>query len=166
MAADDIELKFKMLLKGVADLLKPHGFSKRGMSFRRMSSGNVALIAAQRSQFSTAGSIRFTFNAAIICDRLLRDDGPGIFKAGLMHAHLSERIGEFLSQPADKWWELDGASDPAVVLSDLTLPLALASQFLVEHAENAKLIALWESGQSPGLTDGQRRRYLQDLKAA
>lgn len=164
--ADDIELKFKVLLQDVADLLKPRGFSKRGMSFRRMSSGNVALIAAQRSQFGTAGSIRFTFNAAIICERLLRDGGPTISKAGLMHAHLSERIGEFLSEPADKWWDLNGASDPSVLMADLAQPLELAAQFLVEHVEDANMIDLWESGRSPGLTDGQRRRYLQELKDA
>lgn len=166
MAADDVELKFKVLLKGIADLLKPRGFSKRGMSFRRMSSGNVALIAAQRSQFSTAGSTRFTFNAAIICERLLRDEGPTISKAGLMHAHLSQRIGEFLNEPTDKWWELDDASDPSVVLTDLAPLVELAASFLVEYTEDAKLIDLWESGRSPGLTGGQRRRYLQDLKAA
>jgi hypothetical protein len=166
MAAGDIELKFKLLLEDVAALLKPRGFSKRGMSFRRVSSGNVALIAAQRSQFGAAGSIRFTFNAAIICGRLLSDEDPTISKAGVMHAHLSERIGEFLSEPADAWWELDGASDPSVVLADLAPPLALAARFLVEHAEDANMIDLWESGRSPGLTDGQRRRYLQELKGA
>ncbi|WP_419319757.1 DUF4304 domain-containing protein [Caulobacter sp. ErkDOM-E] len=165
MASDDIEQSFKALLKGVADLLKPFGFSKSGTTFRRMSSGNAALISAQRSQFSSNDTIRFTFNIAVVSGRLLREEGPDITKAGVMYAHLSERIGEFLIEPTDKWWELKAASDPAALLTDLAKPLELAAQFLINHADDAKLIALWESGQSPGLTDGQRRRFLQELKA-
>jgi len=166
MANDNIEQGFKALLEGVGDHLKSLGFSRRGKAFRRKSSRNLALIEVQRSQSSTDTSIRFTFNIAVVCGRLLEEDGPDISKAGTAHAHLRKRIGEFLVEPDDKWWELDRTSDPALLLSDLTHLLDLAAQFLADHVDDAKLTALWESGQSPGLTDVQRRRLLRELQAA
>lgn len=166
MANESVEQRFKALLDEIGRSLKAHGFTKRGTGFRRVLSGNSAIIEAQRSQSSSNDTIRFTFNAGIVCGRLLDEYGPNISKASSMQAHLRMRIGEFLPETTDRWWELNEAIGIDDLVSELSSPLDLAAMFLLDHADEAKLIALWESGQSPGLTDVQRQRALRELKAA
>jgi hypothetical protein len=166
MANEDVERTFKALLSGIGHHLKPRGFRKRGSAFRHLTSDNVAIIEVQRSQSGTAGLVRFTLNAGVICGRLLDEHDPDIAKAGAAYAHLRRRIGEFLTDPTDKWWDLDAATNPGGLLDELGRLLDQAAVYLVDHASDARLIALWESGQSPGLTDGHRQRLLRELKAA
>lgn len=166
MANENVEQSFKALLDEAGRGLKARGFTKRGHGFRRVLSGNSVIIEAQRSQSSSSDTIRFTFNAGIVCGRLLGERVPDISKAGAMHAHLRMRIGEFLPEAADRWWELNGATEIDDLVSELSVLLDGAAHFLLDHADDAKLIALWESGQSPGLTDAQRQRALRELKAA
>ncbi|MBO9707828.1 MAG: DUF4304 domain-containing protein [Caulobacter sp.] len=166
MAAENIEQAFKVVLGQIADHLKPHGFSKRGNAFRRLSSGNAIVVEVQRSQSSTNDFVRFTFNVGVVSGRLLEERQPDVSKVGAMDAHLRERIGQFLANPADKWWELDAGTKPIDLVTDLAPLLDAAVRFLQAHADDAQLIELWESGQSPGLTDFQRQRFLRELKAA
>ena len=166
MADESVEQTFKALLDGIGRKLGAQGFTKRGNAFRRVSSGNSAIVEVQRSQSSASGAVRFTFNVGIICGRLLDEYQPDVSKAGSMHAHLRKRIGEFLPEPMDRWWDLDGTTEADDLVTELCSLLDVATRFLLDHANDAQLIALWESGQSPGLTDGQRQRVLRELKAA
>lgn len=165
MANAIAEQNFKELLDGIGRKLKPQGFIKRGNAFRRVASGNSAIIELQRSQSSTSDTIRFTINVGIICGRLLDEFQQDVSKAGSMDAHLRKRIGEFLPKPADQWWDLDGTTEANALVTELSPLLDIATRFLLDHADDAQLIALWESGQSPGLTDRQRQRVLSELKA-
>ncbi len=54
MANAIAEQNFKELLDGIGRKLKAQGFIKRGNAFRRVASGNSAIIELQRSQSSTA----------------------------------------------------------------------------------------------------------------
>jgi hypothetical protein len=164
MSNEIVEQNFKELLDGIGRRLKAQGFTKRGHAFRRVASGNSAIVEVQRSQTSTSDAIRFTINVGIVCGRLLDEHQPDVSKAGSMHAHLRKRIGEFLPAPTDQWWDLDDTTEPDVLATELGLLLAVATRFLLDHADDARLIALWESGQSPGLTDHQRQRVLSELK--
>lgn len=166
MANDVVEERFKALLMGIGACLKPHGFAKRGNAYRRLSSGNSAIIEAQRSQSSNGDTIRFTLNVGVICGRLLDDYQPEISKAGSMHAHLRERIGAFLPTHEDKWWTIDASTNPDEMVAEIESLLSASAQFLLDHATDAQLISLWETGVSPGLTAGQRQRCLRELKAA
>jgi antitoxin ParD1/3/4 len=65
------------------------------------------------------------------------------------YAHLQMRIGEFLPDPEDRWWDLDAATKPGDVLDELGPLLDQAARYLVEHAIDARLIALWEAGGHP-----------------
>lgn len=165
MANESVEQNFKDLLDGIGRKLKTQGFTKRGNAFRRVASGNSAIVEFQRSQSSTSDAIRFTVNVGIICGRLLDEDQPDVSKAGSMNAHLRKRIGEFLPKPADQWWDLNGTTETNALATELSPLLDTAIRFLLDHADDAQLIALWESGQSPGLTDRQRQRVLSELKA-
>lgn len=166
MANDRVEQNFKAVLAGIGACLSAHGFAKRGNAYRRLSSGNSAIIEVQRSQSSTSNAIRFTLNVGVICGRLLDDFQPNASKAGSMHAHLRERIGAFLPTREDKWWVIDAATNPDDLASEIGDLLDAPVQFLLDHLTDVQLISLWETGTSPGLTKVQRQRYLRELKAA
>ena len=166
MANEVAELAFRSVVDGISAILKSHGFTKRGTAYRHLSEGNSAIIQVQRSQSSNNQVIRFTLNAGVISGKLLNGFGPELTKATEMHAHLRQRIGSFLSPPVDKWWDIDATSDASAVLAEITPRLDAAAHYVLAHLADQQLIALWETGQSPGLTEGQRQRNLRDLKAA
>ena len=166
MAIEGVEHKFKALIGGIASTLRPYGFAKRGNAFRLLSDDNTAIIHVQRSQWSTGNTIHFTLNAGVVCGRLLDDFETDVSKAGIWDAQLRERIGAFLPKREDKWWTIDMDTQPDVMFAEIESLLRPAVQFVVEHLSDAQLISLWETGASPGLTDGQRQRYLRELKVA
>lgn len=166
MADKTIEDAVKALLGEIDALLKPRGFRKQGHRFRRQSGGNAGLIELQRSQSSSRERVRFTFNVGVICGRLLDEYEPPASKAGVIHAHLRMRIGEFLTAPMDKWWDLTADASLADLIAELAPLLDLAAGYLADHLDDAQLIALWRSGRSPGVTDGRRQDYLRELTAA
>ncbi|WP_243395674.1 DUF4304 domain-containing protein [Sphingomonas oleivorans] len=147
-------------------MLQPAGFSKRGRKFRRFSEGNLALIELQRSVRSDSAAIQFTINVGIVSGRLLQERGLDLKKVGCSHAHLNERIGFFLSDPQDKWWELDDSTEASGAICEITaLIREKVLPFLDRHLPDAGLIDLWKTGRSPGLTEGQRVRYLSQLSS-
>lgn len=166
MANEAAELTFRGVIDGILAILKPHGFAKRGTSYRHLAAGNAAILNVQRSQGSNNEVILFTLNAGVISGRLLDGFGPELAKAGVFDAHLRERIGAFLSPPEDKWWDIDATTNAAALLTELTPLLEAAARYLLANLPDQQLIALWETGRSPGLTEGQRQRNLRDLTAA
>lgn len=165
MAHDALEAKFKVILDGINRMLSADGFRKRGSSWRRMAEGNCTLVEIQRSQTSAGDTIRFTANVGVISRRLLAEEDADldVSRVTSSHAHLRERLGAFLPVREDRWWALDDATEPKVVLAEVTPLLEQAAAFLHQHASDAQLARLWESGRSPGLTDFQRLRNLRTL---
>jgi hypothetical protein len=167
MADDLIERRFKEVVNGVGASVKPIGFVKRRMAFRHLANGNAAIIEFQRSQSSSSSSIRFTVNVGVICGRLLDEYWPDVSKAGSSYAHLRERLGAFLPIPFDKWWTVEASTDPVPIVREIAgLLTGSAAPFLLDHIADEALKSLWMSGKSPGLTEGQRIRYLADLEGA
>jgi hypothetical protein len=167
MAESVLEARFDQVVDAVATTLKESGFSRRGRVFRLVRDGNCAVVEFQRSLSRTRDHIRFTLNAGVVCGALL-DDGPAAAaKARFIDAHLSERIGRFLPAPTDKWWELSASNDLESTIAEITQLLESgAVPHLQAHLTSNALVELWESGRSPGLTEGQRQRNLKELKAA
>lgn len=158
---------FKSVLDAVATVLKEVGFVRAGANMRHITQDCAAIVQFQRSVSSTIDSIRFTVNLGVVCGALYSDGKAKLKKAKLIDAHLVRRIGDFLPSSPDKWWVLDRGSDVETVTREiLSILVDVAIPFIVEHASNAALIDLWRSGNSPGLTEGQRKRYLDELSAA
>lgn len=159
--------KFKSVLDAVATVLKGLGFARTGANMRHIKHDCASIVQFQRSVSSTVDSIRFTVNLGVVCGTLYSDDKAKLKKAKLIDAHLVRRIGDFLPSSPDKWWVLDGGNDVETVTREiLSILIDIAIPFIVEHASNAALIDLWRSGSSPGITEGQRKRYLDELSAA
>jgi hypothetical protein len=143
--------------------LKPLGFRKQGQRFRRTTDGNVTIIEFQRSATSDDSLIRFTLNVGVVSGRLFYANDPerDFKKVGASEAHMRERIGFFLQPPTDHWWALTADSDARVVADEVaTLVVDAAVPHLNEYRTDASLLALWRTGRSPGLTEGQRQRLM------
>jgi hypothetical protein len=149
----------KLVAASVADVLKPHGFRKSGLSFAAARSGVTLIVGLQSSVDSSQAELKITCNLVICVDELA--DDPSTNSWG---GHWRQRIGFFLPVPRDYWWRC--GSDPEArqagreissLLEDRALPA------MEQLASPAALAALWSSGRSPGLTQGKRLDYLSRL---
>jgi hypothetical protein len=165
MALTSLEETFKELLKATGERLKPLGFVKRANVFRLLLAGNCGLIEFQRSVSNSSEILKFTVNLGVVCGELL-DRGPsGIQNSRMTDAHLSERIGFLLPQRNDKWWEMTGSTDRALLVEEVVrLLVEEGVPYVRRHIDTKALMALWESGQSPGITSRERFRLLSKLK--
>lgn len=164
MVTEAAESRFKALMNALKIRLKPLGYVKQRQRFRCKINENVALIEVQRSLNSDDGTIRLSVNLGVISTKL-SDAEVDAKKVGSDRAHLRVRLGFFLSDPHDKWWELGGGEcDSAISDEIVDLISRKALPFLAEHASDESLANLWKTGRSPGLTERQRARLLAQLQ--
>lgn len=169
MGADKLEEKFRLVVEAVSTNLKPLGFRKQGQRFRRTIDGNVVVVEFQRSATNDDSLIRFTLNLGVVSGRLFHANDPerDLKKVSASEAHMRERIGFFLQPPTDHWWALTAGTDAQVLANEVaTLVANAAVPHLNEYAADERLLALWRTGRSPGLTEGQRQRFMALLASA
>ena len=154
------------VISGIAARLQSHGFTRQNRRVLKKIVGNSAIVLEfQKSDQSSAGRIIFTVNMGLIRGELLESGEKDLRDADFLDAHLNRRLGRFLAEPSDKWWEVTASTEPeslAAELSDVLLREAIP--YFQTYLDADSLIALWESGTSPGLTAVQRARYLHRLK--
>jgi hypothetical protein len=142
------------------------GFRRRGALLRALSHGNAGLIQFQKSTRSSSDQILFTVNLAVVCGTLLEQELPPLEKVKSFDGHLRQRIGMFFPGRPDKWWEIKAGVDAGALAAEVAALIATeGAPYIVRFLDADQLIALWESGQSPGLTETQRFRYLEKLKS-
>lgn len=162
MAHPDVEAQFKDALNAAGAILKDAGYIKRGTGFRIESDGNIRIIDFQRSSESSASAIKFTVNLGVISGALLRkwDPEKDLSKEGIWDSHLRERIGALTLANEDRWWTVTSVPVASIKEEVADLIATLVIPFLQQHARDSDLVALWTTGKSPGLTEGQRVRNL------
>jgi hypothetical protein len=141
--------------------LKPRGFKRRGANFHRPAEDVVHLISLQSSRSGTRDSARVTVNLAVWC-KILDDTGAA---PSVWTAHWRKRIGHLMPANTDLWWSLP--SDRALDEAATEIVGALEAYGLPALdclASAASLLALWDSGESPGLTRGQVTQYAVRLR--
>jgi Domain of unknown function (DUF4304) len=164
MGSTDLKTVFKNMVRTVATRLSAHGFAQRGVVLHKGVGSNVALIEFQLSDKTSKECVVFTVNLGIVCGEL---SGAASRRASVMDAHLRQRLGFLLPQRADKWWEITAQTNVIALADELSKTLEeSALPYLDEYLDSRTLIALWESGKSPGLTAVQRARLLDQLKRA
>lgn len=164
MARSITDDKLDNVIAGVAEKLKDSGFLRRGSVLRVVGGANCGLIEFQRSQHSSPGNLNFTINVGVVCGSLLAGTGLEVGKSKMIDAHVRQRLGMFLPERSDKWWEINTQTVDEVLIAELSgLLLAKAVPFICGLLDTAAIVALWQSGQCPGLTDGQRLRFLSRL---
>lgn len=165
--ATSLDLTLIDVITKTAARLSELGFKKSGNTFRQVFDASVALIEFQKSRSNTGEILSFTINLAVVCGPLLDSDGVTLQKARAIDGHLRQRIGILLPDRQDKWWEIDAATDANVLATEVANTISdIAVPYLLRYVDPHDLMALWETGQAPGLTEGARVRDLQMLKIA
>jgi hypothetical protein len=156
---------FDELVKAVGSELKTLGFAQRGSLFRVTAEHNCGLIEFQKSVKSSKQALLFTINLAVVCGDLLESGLSEAEGAQIVDAHVRQRIGTLLPGRPDKWWEITESTNRAALIQEVSeIVVGRAVPFVESYLNTKVIIALWESGQSPGLTDVQRTRFLARLK--
>jgi hypothetical protein len=159
----DLELKFAAAMDLIGEHLASLGFKRRRQSFRKHVGPNIMILEFQRSSTNNEGRLRFTLNLAIISAAVAACEDQDIRKLSASEGHLRERIGG-LTGEGDKWWLIDSGTDTDALTHEIAASIrSNVLPFLDSHSTDADLKTLWESGRSPGLTEKQRRRYLDAL---
>jgi len=165
MGSADLKTVFKNVVRTVATRLSVQGFAQRGLVLHKEVGSNIALLEFQLSDKTSKERVVFTVNLGIVCGEL--SDGAAFRKASSMDAHLRQRLGFLLPERVDKWWEITAQTNAIALANELSTALEeSAAPYLNEYLDSRMLIALWESGKSPGLTALQRGRFLDQLKRA
>ena len=156
---------FDAVVGATAARLKPLGFSRRGSVFRLVRDDMSGVVQFQRSTKSSRELVLFTVNVGVICGRLLPVRVP-LRTATSMDSHVGHRLGFLTSGEFDKWWPIDLRTDAVALGTEVTEAIVRhAVPFIERHMSVDALKALWESGSSPGLTDGARRDLLARLSS-
>ncbi len=165
MGSVDLKTVLKSMVHTVATRLSVHGFAQRGLVLHKSAGSNIALIEFQLSDKTSKERVVFTINLGVVCSEL--SAGGATRKATAMDAHLRQRLGFLLPERADKWWEITAQTNVLALAEQLSTTLEQSAlPYLDEYVDSRTLIALWESGKSPGLTAVQRARFLDQLKRA
>ena len=149
----------KIVAAPVAELLKKHGFRKDGLKFSADRGDAKLVVEFQSSQTTDRNHLVVTVNLGIRLGQLDRD--PSTFRGD---PHWRKRIGSFMEKPGDYWWACRNDEDAEHAGKRIAMLLETAALPEMERLASAKALrSLWESGQSPGLTEGQRVKYLASL---
>jgi hypothetical protein len=166
MSRATLDEAFGLVIEETAKKVAQLGFRRRGSILRVVSQGNAGLIDFQKSTMSSAERILFTINLAVVCGALLEPDRNSVEKARSPDAHVRQRIGFLMPGCPDKWWELAERTDASGLAAEVSeLVVAEGAPFVVRYLDTREIVALWESGKSPGMTETQRVRYLGQLKS-
>jgi Domain of unknown function (DUF4304) len=160
MSADNYK---KIILARMHSVLKPEGFRKKGATFSSEQNEVVLFVQLQSSRKSTRDILIATVNVGVFSKTIAWNLG-NTHEPNILEAHWRDRIGFFFPVPHDKWWE--SKSDEKADFSGREIGAILAKLVLPEMKTVALEInhkSFWESGQTRGSTDYQRKEYLQAL---
>lgn len=153
----------QVVLNRVGLVLRPLGFRKRGLFFERRLTDVVQFVSLQASTISTALSLKLTVNVGVLIPELLETWE----KADVWSCQWNQRLGFLMPNPEDRWWTIESSSeagDVAEVLAEAIRVFAVPS--LDKLIGRNEIVQLWRGGSSPGITDAQRKRYLEALSSA
>jgi hypothetical protein len=154
------------VIRRAANSAEKSGFVRKGSVLRIFTNGNSGIIEFQKSVRNSGDRTLFTINLAVVCGALLEPEQPPLERARSFDAHLRQRIGMLLPGRPDKWWEITDATDADALAAEIgDLISNEGVPYVSRYLDVNEVIALWESGMSPGLTQTQRVKYLEKLSA-
>lgn len=164
MARADLEAAFKLIFDTTHAKISGLGFRRRRRGFRKDGDRCAAVIDFQRSVDSSSGRILFAVNVGMVHEELLRSYESSFANANCVSAKFSCRLNALLPGGKPDWWELTAFTLPETLAEEVSEAIVrLGVPYILPYMDREALKALWETGYSPGLTDGQRRMYLDVL---
>ena len=154
----------RIILTQLHTLLKPIGFRKKQQCFSAEQGDSALFIQMQSSMKSTKNVLVVTINLGIF-SRIIAESVGNTREPNILDAHWRKRIGSFMPDGSDKWWEVQSSDEADSCGGEITRILTnKALPQMQSLASTDRLKSLWEEGKSPGLTDYQRKQYLQALE--
>jgi len=149
----------KIILDKLKDILKPRHFKKTGNSFSVLTDDLGYFINLQSSINSTSEILKVTVNIRISSKVIYRLEDVSVPEH--FRWHYTERIGQFLNDRQDKWWEIKNneeaiktAEEISVMINDKILPL------FNQLKTTSDLVNLWKQGTNMGLSLNKAQEYL------
>lgn len=160
-----MNLPMERIVHCISSVLEPHGFKRRHHQFVRVSGAVCSILQVQKSVSSTLRHVRFTINLGAACGPLLAGGAHKLSNVKLEECHLRLRIGGLLQDRPDMWWDLTSDADSQRICLEVSdLLTASVLPYLAKFSTPESFLELWEKGESPGLTELQRVRYLEQLR--
>lgn len=152
---------YKRVQDETSKLVRPLGFKRKGPILFKREGDVFGVLQFQSGPSSTKTDISFTINFGVIIASLeseYRYDQIVKYPSSV-HLHVRRRVGQ------DTWWSITNETDlPTFNKYFFELVLSDALPFVQEYMNIENVLRLWEAGQSIGLTEGQRLKYLGKLK--
>lgn len=149
-----------------AKLAEGTGFRRRRLALIKDSGNAVAAIEFQKSQQSTRDETIFTVNLIVVHRDLDHQSEINSRKSEGAKVHFCQRIGILLPGRPNKWWSVARGVPEEKMASEISnLIVEKAIPYVTPYLDLNVLVALWKSGQSPGLTEKQRTQYLAQASA-
>jgi len=159
--------KFDHLIACVSDRLVAEGFKRKGPTFTCLSDLNLLLVQVQKSTSSTSETTRLTVNLGVVCGPLLPPRRDELKKSTFEDCHLRLRIGDLLPSQPDKWWDLSSEADVQRACLELnTLLVEKGLPYLRKFLTPESLLRMWETGESAGITEFRRLKYIHQLRTS
>lgn len=166
MSRGILDAAFRQMVETTSKKVNGLGFHRQGSILRVVRHNSAGIIEFQKSTKSSGDKILFTVNLAVICGALLEPDQPSLEKARSTEAHLRQRIGMLMPGRPDQWWEISESVEVGALASEVSEVIATeGAPYVARYLDVNELVALWETGKSPGLTETQRMRYLTRLRS-
>ena len=149
-----------IILEQMKSVLKPDGFHKSGSTFSASKNDVVLFVQLQSSTKTSHTALVATINLGIVSLVILEREGIKS-KPSILDAHWNERIGFLLPERLDKWREVKNQGEANQAGQDITQILNSQALPLLNSLSSTKnLVALWQTGRSPGLINFQREKFL------
>jgi hypothetical protein len=154
----------RIILAEMHTYLKAAGFRKKGAVFAAEQNDTVLFIQLQNSLKSTRDFLVVTVNLGIF-SRVVAEKMRNTHEPNILEAHWRERIGHFTSNGSDKWWDIQNEKEARSCGAEITNILVnRVFPRMRSLASAANLKSLWLTGESPGLTDYERKRFVEALE--
>jgi hypothetical protein len=155
------QLGYKQVQDESAKLLRPFGFKRKGSILFKRDGDIFGVLQFQSGPSSTKTEISFTINFGVIIASLeseYRYNQIAKYPSGL-HLHVRRRVGQ------NTWCSVTNETDvPAFKKYFFDLVLSDVLPFVEKYMNIENVLSMWEDGQSSGLTERERLRYLGKLK--
>lgn len=151
---------YKEAKNKIASILKSNGFSSSGNSFYYFKNDSCGVIMIQKGVVDKLGGLKFTLNFGV-CSNIIRkfyEGGSG--KPEYDECQWKVRIGFFMEEKSDFWWNVLHESEMFNVLTDVELKLKKVLPIFLEKISEDFLKEEWLGGVATGITEFERLQYL------
>ncbi len=167
MTSLSLETRFTETIKTLQGLLKPEGFKRSGLKLYRLGdNGNGLIIEFQKDKWNSDAEFRFKINLGVYSAAMTALlNGVMFFKVpqvpSVSHCVVKSWLfAEDEGKPHQAWWETSSEVSSADLAEKIKQKLVPTLAELTKLTDNEVLCEAWLRGESRGLSELQRHKYL------